>query len=202
MELFARSWRIVLRPPHSFGGRGARDSVQQRRFTNTRSAINSGGIRKTRSRSQRRLDRVPGSDRENSAHFRGRDGLIPGYYYRRSATVWVSTVFPNGTATLQWISPATTATSTARGRLYRALQLGRRAAPGLSDALFNAALNVTPAPPAAVVSGLDGLDDRDRAHARSRLLLRDEAFERDGTRSVRRRTIQNLNLPQEPYASR
>jgi gliding motility-associated-like protein len=170
-------------------------------FTNTRSAMNSGGLRKTSPTF--RIDGSVGSlaqTAENSASFRGRDGLIPGWYYPASASVSVSSVYANGTETVQWISPGNDGNehSIPGGYIVRYSSVAAQS-PALSDAMFNAATNVTPAPPAAAVQGTTIVMTATGLTPGVVYYFAMKTYERDGTRSVLSKTIQNLNLPQEPF---
>lgn len=170
-------------------------------FTNTRSAVNSGGLRKTSA--SFRIDGSIGTlahTAQNSASYRGRDGLIPGYYYPSSASLAVSSVAAGGTEALQWVSPGNDGNehSTPGGYIVRYSSVAAQA-PALSDAAFNAAADVTPAPPSAAVQGtvitmiVTGLTPGVVYYFAMK------TFERDGTRSTLSTKIQNQNLPQTPY---
>ncbi len=171
-------------------------------FTNTRSAVNSGGLRKISAsfRSDAAIGMLAQTS-ETSAHFHGRDGLIPGYYYPSSTIVTVSTVLANGTATLQWVSPGNDGNehSTPGGYIVRFSSIASQS-PGLSDALFNAAANVPSAPPAAALQGTTITMTASGLSPYVNYYFAVKTFERDGNRArAFPKTIQYLNLPQEPY---
>ena len=170
-------------------------------FTNTRSAMNSGGLRKTSA--SFRIDASIGTLAQttaNSAHFRGRDGLIPGYYYPASATVTISTVYTNGTTQLEWISPGNDGNehSIPGGYIVRYSSVAAQS-PELSDALFNAAASLPVAPPAAAVQGTTITMTVTGLTPGVAYYFAMKTFERDGTRSVLSKTVRFLNLPQQPY---
>ncbi|MFI5351064.1 MAG: fibronectin type III domain-containing protein [Elusimicrobiota bacterium] len=202
MASIARAQRVILAVALLLCA-GAARAIQSSSvdFTNTRSAMSSGGLRKTSA--SFRIDGSIGSlaqTAETSAHFRGRDGLIPGYYYPSNSTVIVSTIYTNGTASIEWISPGNDGNehSTPGGYIVRYSSVASQS-PALSDALFDAAANVTPAPPAAAVQGTTVTMTVTGLTPGAAYYFAMKTYERDGTRSVLSKTILYLNLPQEPY---
>jgi gliding motility-associated-like protein len=170
-------------------------------FTNTRSALDSGGMRKTSP--SFRVDGSIGSlamTSANSAHYRGRDGLIPGYYYPSAVTIYTSTVEAGGTEALQWISPGNDGLehSIPGGYIVKYSSIASQS-PALSDALFTAAASVTPAPPAGAVGGSTVTMIVSGLKVGVVYYFAVKTFERDGTRSALSPTVQYINVPQTPF---
>ncbi|HXT01979.1 MAG TPA: gliding motility-associated C-terminal domain-containing protein [Elusimicrobiota bacterium] len=169
-------------------------------FTNTRSAVNSGGLRKYSP--SFRADGSIGALAQtaaNSASYRGRDGLIPGYYYPSASTLFVSSVVPGGTEAIQWVSAGNDGNEHSKpgGYIVRYSSVAAQA-PWLSDAAFDAAADASPVPAAAVggttvtmiVSGLTpGVV----------YYFAMKTYERDGTRSGLSTALKNTNVPQDVF---
>jgi gliding motility-associated-like protein len=166
-------------------------------FTNTRSSMNSGGMRKLSA--SFRVDASVGTlaqTRAASASFRGRDGLIPGWYYPSISTLHVSSVSPQGVVSVQWVSAGNDGEehSIPGGYIVRYSSTFAQN-PALSDANFDAAANL--ATPPAVVQGttvtmlVSGLTPGQRYY------FAIKTYERDGTRSPLSKAVRSL--AQETY---
>ena len=200
MVLITRSRRFLLSAALLLLGPSAAWSIQSASadFTNTRSAVNSGGLRKFSSHF--RIDGSVGSlaqTAENSAHFHGRDGLIPDYYYPSITALSVSSVSPIGTVNLQWISPGNDGNehSVPGGYIVRYSSVYAQS-PSISDAMFDAATNA-PAPPAAAVQGTTVTMTVAGLSPSIVYYFAIKTFERDGTRSGLSKSV--LNLAQQPF---
>jgi hypothetical protein len=125
-------------------------------YRNTRSSVDSSGRRKTSA--SYRADGAAGeisAPSGTSASYSKRDGLEGDDFYPGRATgVWASSGASAGTVYLQWNAPGNDGdeNSTAGKFVVRCGAIAAQS-PALSDALFNAAADVTPAPPVPSVRG-------------------------------------------------
>jgi hypothetical protein len=125
-------------------------------YRNTRSTVDSTGRRKTST--HYRLDGAVGQisvSTAASALYTKRDGFLGIEYYPERVTgVWGSSGTAAGTVYLQWVAPGDDGVdvSSAGAFIVRYSSIAAQS-PAISDAWFNAATNVTPAPPVPAVEG-------------------------------------------------